>query len=1114
MTEQELFLEVFQIDDLAAREAYLDRACAGDGLLRQRIAGLLGALGRAGGFLESPGAAVEPGETVDCPSAVPAETEGGVVGPYKLLEQIGEGGFGAVYMAEQSQPVRRRVALKVLKPGMDTKQVVARFEAERQALAIMDHPNIAKVFDGGATPSGRPYFVMELVRGVPITGFCDQNQLSPQQRLELFIPVCLAVQHAHQKGIIHRDIKPTNVLVTLHDGIPVPKVIDFGIAKAMAQPLTERTLFTGFAQMVGTPLYMSPEQTEMGGLDVDTRTDIYALGVVLYELLTGTTPFDRDRFKKAGYDEIRRVIREEEPVRPSTRISTLGPAAGPISVCRRSDPLRLRRLVRGELDWVAMKCLEKDRNRRYESASTLAADIQRYLRDEPVQACPPSAWYRFRKLARRNRRTLIMGTVLASAAIGGVATLAVSTALVWKANQELKASVERERREAYFQRITVAHRELSIDDVAAALRALRECPEELRGWEWYYLMRLCKVEPLVIQDEAEVNGVDFSPEGDRIASAGDDGVVRIWNSRTGEIIKRIPAHDKAACSVAFHPDGRHLVSAGTDGFARVWDLATERPVFTGQCDALRTFGAAYTVAFRPPEGKQLAAGSNGIVRVWDWQSHRLLQSFPGHENHSIPVAFSRDGRYLGTGSAFRQGQMLWDAEAGGQPLLIFPAHGHPVTAVAFGPDGRQMATSGFDGSVRIGDTTTGELLHTCLHTGKVMGAAFSPDGRRLASGGDDKTVRLWDVETGREVLSLRGHGGMCSCVAFSPDGHRLASAGADKTIRIWDATPLRGNEGREVLSFNGHQEEVRSVAVHPNGRWVASGGAGPKVKIWDAATGRVAVEFNAHNRIVFSLAWARTGRRLVTAGADLPLHSVRVWDAETGRKLVELETGPEGLTGAYHGVDFSPDGRYLVTGKINGVVQVWDAGTGREVGLLGTHRREVRGVVFSRVGGHLATSSGDGDVMLWDATRLDKDYLDSKPAPRHVLKARVPGASVNIAFSPDGKRLATGGDENAVKLWDVKTGKDLQTLRGHNGDVYTVAFSPDDQGRWVASAGEDSAVKVWNSRTGKLIRSFPGHTGLVSSLAFSPDSKRVYSGSRDTTVKVWDLTKLKAEDGR
>jgi WD40 repeat protein/serine/threonine protein kinase len=1114
VTEQELFLEVFQIDDLAAREAYLDRACAGDGLLRQRIAGLLGALGRAGGFLESPGAAVEPGETVDCPSAVPAETEGGVVGPYKLLEQIGEGGFGAVYMAEQSQPVRRRVALKVLKPGMDTKQVVARFEAERQALAIMDHPNIAKVFDGGATPSGRPYFVMELVRGVPITGFCDQNQLSPRQRLELFIPVCLAVQHAHQKGIIHRDIKPTNVLVTLHDGIPVPKVIDFGIAKAMVQPLTERTLFTGFAQMVGTPLYMSPEQTEMGGLDVDTRTDIYALGVVLYELLTGTTPFDRDRFKKAGYDEIRRVIREEEPVRPSTRISTLGPAAGPISVCRRSDPLRLRRLVRGELDWVAMKCLEKDRNRRYESASTLAADIQRYLRDEPVQACPPSAWYRFRKLARRNRRTLIMGTVLASAAIGGVATLAVSTALVWKANQELKASVERERREAYFQRITVAHRELSIDDVAAALRALRECPEELRGWEWYYLMRLCKVEPLVIQDEAEVNGVDFSPEGDRIASAGDDGVVRIWNSRTGEIIKRIPAHDKAACSAAFHPDGRHLVSAGTDGFARVWDLATERPVFTGQCDALRTFGAAYTVAFRPPEGKQLAAGSNGIVRVWDWQSHRLLQSFPGHENHSIPVAFSRDGRYLGTGSAFRQGQMLWDAEAGGQPLLIFPAHGHPVTAVAFGPDGRQMATSGFDGSVRIGDTTTGELLHTCLHTGKVMGAAFSPDGRRLASGGDDKTVRLWDVETGREVLSLRGHGGMCSCVAFSPDGHRLVSAGADKTIRIWDATPLRGNEGREVLSFNGHQEEVRSVAVHSNGRLVASGGAGPKVKIWDSATGRVAVEFNAHNRIVFSLAWDCSGRRLVTAGADLPLHSVRVWEAETGRKLVELETGPEGLTGAYHGVDFSPDGRYLVTGKINGVVQVWDAGTGREVGLLGTHRREVRGVVFSRVGGHLATSSGDGDVMLWDATRLDKDYLDSKPAPRHVLKARVPGASVNIAFSPDGKRLATGGDENTVKIWDVKTGKELQTLRGHNGDVYTVAFSPDDQGRWVASAGEDSAVKVWNSRTGKLIRSFPGHTGLVSSLAFSPDSKRVYSGSRDTTVKVWDLTKLKAEDGR
>src|SRR4051812_45153164 len=296
-----------------------------------------------------------------------AEQPGTIIGPYKLLEQIGEGGFGLVFMAEQERPVRRRVALKVIKPGMDTKQVIARFEAERQALALMDHPNIAHVLEAGATESGRPYFVMELVRGIPITEFCDQNRLCIDERLKLFTTVCQAVQHAHQKGIIHRDIKPTNVLVTLHDGVPVPRVIDFGVAKATGQRLTDKTLFTGFAQMIGTPLYMSPEQAEMSGLDVDTRSDIYSLGVMLYELLTGTTPFSRERLQQAAYDEIRRIIREEEPLKPSTRISTLGATAALVSSQRKSDPQKLSHLVRGELDWLVMRCLEKDRNRRYET---------------------------------------------------------------------------------------------------------------------------------------------------------------------------------------------------------------------------------------------------------------------------------------------------------------------------------------------------------------------------------------------------------------------------------------------------------------------------------------------------------------------------------------------------------------------------------------------------------------------------------------------------------------------------------------------------------------------------------------------------------------------------
>jgi eukaryotic-like serine/threonine-protein kinase len=405
------------------RAAFLDTACGSDVELRRRIEALLRAHDKAGGFLGDRPVARDPVATIDQPAS---EGPGSVVGPYKLLEQIGEGGFGVVFMAEQTAPVRRKVALKVLKPGMDTRPVVARFEAERQALALMDHPNIARVFDGGVTPSVRPYFVMELVKGVPVTDFCDHDHLTPHQRLELFVQVCGAVQHAHQKGIIHRDLKPSNVLVTVRDTVPVVKVIDFGIAKALGQELTDKTLFTGFAQMVGTPLYMSPEQAGQSGLDIDTRSDIYSLGVLLYELLTGTTPFTAERFKRAAYDEIRRIIREEEPPRPSTRLSESKDKLPSISALRHMEPAKLTKLVKGELDWIVMKALEKDRSRRYETANGFAVDVERFLADEPVLACPPSAAYRLRKFARRNRRSLVTAAVVVLALLIAVGSIAGS----------------------------------------------------------------------------------------------------------------------------------------------------------------------------------------------------------------------------------------------------------------------------------------------------------------------------------------------------------------------------------------------------------------------------------------------------------------------------------------------------------------------------------------------------------------------------------------------------------------------------------------------------------------------------------------------------------------
>jgi serine/threonine protein kinase/Flp pilus assembly protein TadD len=588
-----IFLRAIESQAPENWEAWLDEACGNDAALRSRVAALLKAHQEMGTFRDDAPAVAR---TIDLP-ADPRVTEtlGTVIGPYKLLQKIGEGGMGVVYMADQLAPVRRKVALKIIKPGMDTREVIARFEAERQALALMDHPHIARVFDAGATAAGRPYFVMELVRGVPLTDYCDQNNLPVHERLELFITVCHAVQHAHQKGIIHRDIKPSNVLVTLHDGRAVPKVIDFGVAKAIGQQLTDKTLFTQFAQMVGTPLYMSPEQAELSALGVDTRGDIYSLGVMLYELLTGTTPFDSARMKIVALEEIRRIIREEDPPSPSTRLSsTAGETQTSVAAHRHIDPRGLSRLVRGDLDWIVMKALEKDRNRRYETANGLAMDVQRYLNDEPVLACPPSFWYRFRKLARRNKRAFGAASTAALLVLLTAISLAVS-------NVRIRQEQARTKKEMVRAENAQKLAENRAEEIRQGVERLKAADGLLERGRWY-------VGEMRWDDahSAFTKAIELYPEhatmwgerGDLYAGLG------LWDLAAADFAREMELREPDAASRWFQYALLRLSIGDSDGYGKVCRRMRER--FARTLDALSASDMVRTYVLSPGAEADLA----------------------------------------------------------------------------------------------------------------------------------------------------------------------------------------------------------------------------------------------------------------------------------------------------------------------------------------------------------------------------------------------------------------------------------------------------------------------------------------------------------------------------
>ena len=1025
---EEALFQLARSKPAAKRGAWLDADCDGDPALRARLEALLAAHDAVDSLhaeAEIPPARKTATIKLEFADEPRDDAVGQTLGRYKLLERVGEGGCGVVYVAEQTEPVRRRVALKVIKLGMDTKQVVARFEAERQALAMMDHPNIAKVLDAGATDAGRPYFVMELVRGIKITDYCDQASCTTKERLDLFIKVCQAIQHAHQKGIIHRDIKPSNILVTLHDGVPVPKVIDFGIAKATEGRLTDNTVYTQLHQFIGTPAYMSPEQAEMSGLDIDTRSDIYSLGVLVYELLAGSTPFDAKELMSLGIDAMRKAIREKEPQRPSTRLATLGADQLTTTAKRRSaDTSKLLYQLKGDLDWIVMKCLEKDRQRRYDTANGLAADLKRHLNNEPVVARPPSTAYRFQKAIRRNKLAFIAVTgVVAALALGlalaawgwhqtsverDKALQAKADALAAQRETEKSQRSEQQQRQRaetgeakasrllYVASMNLAQQaweRAAVGRVGELLEDYKESP--LRGFEWYYWQRQIHQALRTFRGHLRgVSAVAFSPDGQKILTGSADNTAKVWNLATGKELFTLNSHSNAINSAAFSPDGLRIVTASADNTAKVWDAVN---------------------------GKELLT----------------LQGHTGPVNSS---AFSPDGQRVVTGSTDKTAK-VWESISG-KELLTFPGHGGPVHSAVFSPDGSRIVSGSSDKTAKVWDASTGtELLILSGHRDYVGPATFSPDGLRILTGSDDHTARVWNAVSGKELFTLKGHDGGVWSVAFSRDGQRILTGSVDNTAKMWEAT-----SGKEILTLKGHASIVQSVALSPDGLLILTGSADKTAKLWRAISANDPSALVGHEAMVNAAAFSPDGLRILTGSED---RTARVWDAVSGKELLKLK----GHNDVVNSVAISPDGKSILTGSDDQTAKVWELSTGKELLTIMGQGGAVWSVAFSPDGRRILTGNYDNTATVWEAA-----------TGHELLNLKGHGSPVgSVAFSPDGLRIVTASSDRTAKLWESSTGKELLTLKGHSDSVGSVAFSPD--GERIITGSQDQTAKVWEVAT-------------------------------------------------